>query len=46
MTTTGASHGFALFFAVHAFAMLLLSVGIILLIVWAIKTLTAAQLKT
>lgn len=46
MTTTGTFPSFGIFFAIHGFAMLLLSIGIIFLIVWAIKTLTAAQLKT
>lgn len=46
MYTTGSSHGLGIFFAIHGFAMLLLSIGVILLLVWAIKNLTAAQLKT
>lgn len=44
MSTPGFHNGIATLFAAHALGMIVFSVGLVFLIVWAIKTLTPAKL--
>ena len=47
MSTTGmAGSGFILLWALHILSVILSFTGLLLLILWAVKTFTAAQLKT
>lgn len=45
MSTTGAATGFIFLWAVHVLAVILFSVGVLFLVLWAIKKLTPAELK-
>lgn len=44
--TTGFGNGFILAWAVHVLAVILFSIGILFLVLWAVKKLTPAQLRT
>lgn len=45
-STTGSAAGFTALWAVHILSVVAFFAGVLLLVLWAVKTLTAAQLKT